>query len=140
MANEQEVKTALKSISDAHWNVHNFPILLSNLAPMLEEATADYKEGLGNRTLKAFIKETGGSEAGFKLIEHPTQPAKLAVAPYGAEYEFPKEEPRPMGKTARASSSNQEPVLAFLRALSGLPPEELEKVVIPVSILVKLLK
>lgn len=139
MADEQQVKAALKSISDAHWNAQGAPILLSNLPPMLEEAAAGYKEGLGTRSLKAFIKEVG-PEAGFKLIEHPTQKAKLAVAPAGATYEFPREEPRPTRSPRGDSGDGQEPVLVLLRALASLPSEELEKVVIPVSTLVKLLK
>jgi hypothetical protein len=139
MADEQQVTTALKSISDEHWNAHGLPIFLSNLPPMLEEAAAGYKESLGTRSLKAFIKEVG-PVAGFKLIEHPTQKAKLAVAPTGAEYEFPMEDPRPTRSGGGDAGVGQEPVLALLRALASLPPEDLEKVVIPVATLVKLLK
>lgn len=139
MADEQQLRAALKSISDEHWNAHGAPILLSNLPPMLEKIAAGYKEGLGVRSLKAFIKEVG-AEAGFRLIEHPTQRAKLAVAPVSAEYEFPMEEPQSTRSPGRNSSNSQEPVLVLLRALASLPPEELEKVVIPISTLVKLLK
>lgn len=139
MANEEQVKVALKKISEEHWRADAAPILLSSLPPMLETEAAGYREGLGGKTLKAFIKEVG-HEAGFKLIEHPTQRAKLAIAPTIAEYEFPDEEPRRASESGGNFAKTQEPVLAFLRALATLPPEELEKVVIPVSTLVKLLK
>lgn len=39
-----------------------------------------------------------------------------------------------------SARSNQEATLAFFRALAELPDTDLEKVVIPASVLVKLLK
>lgn len=138
MANEQQLQASLKSISDFHWNTYSRPILLSNIPAILEKEGASYKEVLGTRTLKSFIKDFG-PRAGFKLIEHPTLRAKVAVAPIDADYEFPAEA-QPENRSANNSSSNQDTVLAFLRVLSKLPSEELEKVIIPVSTLVKLLK
>jgi len=148
MADEQEVKTALKKITDAHWDAHKAPILLSQLPVKLEVEAPDYKEALAGKSLKAFaIAASEG--AGFKLIAHPTQRAKLGLVPSDVNFAFPKEETLLQGLTSSGSgqegvrergSRTQEPVLALLRALRALPPEELEKVVIPVSTLVKLLK
>ena len=139
MADEQQLKAALKTISDEHWKAHGGPVLLSNLPPLLEPKATGYKQTLGDRSLKSFIKEAG-ADAGFKLIEHPTQRAKVALAPIDATYEFPPEEPRTVHRHPGNSGNGQEAVLALLRALGKLPPEELEKVVIPISVLVKLLK
>lgn len=140
MADEQQVRDALKAISDAHWDVHGAPVLLSDLPEKLEAKAEGYKEALGRKSLKAFIRDAN-PDSGFKLIEHPTQRAKLGVAPAHAHYEFPAEEPRPARQAAGAPrGGTQEPVLAFLRALGTLPPEEVEKVVIPVAVLIKLLK
>lgn len=141
MADEQQVREALKAISDAHWDVHGAPVLLSDLPEKLEAKAEGYKEALGRKSLKAFIRDAN-PDSGFKLIEHPTQRAKLGVAPVHVEYEFPAEEPRPGARQAARAprGSTQEPVLAFLRALGTLPAEEVEKVVIPVAVLIKLLK
>jgi len=148
MADEQEVKTALKKIVDAHWDARKAPILLSELPEKLKEEAPDYKEALGGKSLKAFAM-AAGEDFGFKLITHPSQRAKLGLAPANVDFEFPKEDATQQGVTSAAVGQegarergprSQEPVLALLRALRALPPEELEKVVIPVSTLVKLLK
>lgn len=148
MANEQEVKTALKKIADAHWDARKTPILLSELPEKLEAEAPDYKEVLAGKSLKAFALSVG-EDSGFKLITHPSQRAKLGLAPANVDFEFPKEEAMPLGVSSPAAGQegardrgprSQEPVLVLLRALRALPPEELEKVVIPVSTLVKLLK
>ncbi len=148
MANEQEVKAALKKIADAHWDARKTPILLSELPEKLEAEAPDYKEVLAGKSLKAFALSVG-EDSGFKLISHHSQRAKLGLAPANVDFEFPKEEATQPGATCPAIGQegardrgprSQEPVLVLLRALRALPPEELEKVVIPVSILVKLLK
>lgn len=148
MATEQEVKTALKKITDAYWDARKTPILLSQLPEKLEAEAPDYKEVLAGKSLKAFAQAVG-EDSGFKLITHPSQRAKLGLAPANVGFEFPMEDVTQQGVTPPAGGQegtrdrgprSQEPVLALLRILRGLPPEELEKVVIPVSTLVKLLK
>lgn len=148
MATEQEVKTALKKITDAYWDARKTPILLSQLPEKLEAEAPDYKEVLAGKSLKAFAQAVG-EDSGFKLITHPSQRAKLGLAPANVGFEFPKEDATQQGVTPPAVGQegtrdrglrSQEPVLALLRALRALPPDELEKVVIPVSTLVKLLK
>lgn len=148
MATEQEVKTALKKIADAYWNEHKTPILLSQLPEKLKAEAPDYKAVLAGKSLKTFALAVG-KDSGFKLIIHPSQPAKLGLMPADVDFEFPKEEATQQGVTPPTVGQegtrdrgyrSQEPVLALLRALRALPPEELEKVVIPVSTLVKLLK
>jgi len=148
MATEQEVKTALKKITDAYWDARKTPILLSQLPEKLEAEAPDYKEVLAGKSLKAFALAVG-EESEFKLITHPSQRAKLGLVPVNVDFEFPKEEATPQSVSPPAAGQvvtrdrgprSQEPVLALLRSLRALPPEELEKVVIPVSTLVKLLK
>lgn len=131
------VVAAVKSISGDHWEKHQSPLLLSALAPLLEQKAPGYRAVLAPRTLKAFINETG-SAAGYKLFEHPTQQARVGVAPAAAHYEFPPQLTTPSSTIAARSS--QEATLAFFRALATLPEADLEQVVIPVSVLVKLLK
>jgi hypothetical protein len=148
MADEQEVKTALKKIAAARWEVRKAPILLSELPEKLEVDVPDYKAVLGGKSLKAFVM-VAGEDSGFKFIAHPSQRAKLGLVPANVDFEFPKEAATQQGVTPAAAGQegarergprSQEPVLVLLRALRALPPEELDKVVIPVSTLVKLLK
>lgn len=137
MEDQRNLVTAVKTITENHWRERNSPVLLSALPRLLEGEAPDFRAVLGSRTLKAFIKETGES-AGYKLVEHPTQRARVGVAPAAAEYNFPSEPAHP--SMTIAARSNQEATLAFFRALAALPDADLEKVVIPASVLVKLLK
>lgn len=136
MEDQNKLVIALRAISEKYWAERKSPVLLSALPRMLESEIPDYRTVLGLRTLKAFIKETGEA-AGYKLVEHPVQRARVGIAPTAAAYEYPLESPPP--KTI-PSKSNQGVTLAFFRALATLPDAELDKVVIPASVLVKLLK
>ena len=139
MENQEKLTATIKAISDEYWEKHKAPILLSGLPIMLEAKGCDYRVGLGEGyTLKTFIKETGET-GGYKLVEHPIQKAKVAVAPIATNFEFPQEAAR-QSTRATAAEGGQEVTLAFLRALANLPESELDKVVIPVSVLIKLLK
>lgn len=131
------IVNAVKEISDAHWEEKQSPLLLSALAPRLEAKAPGYRAALAPRTLKAFINDTG-SVAGYKLFVHPTQQARVGVAPAEADYQFPPELTTP--SSAIAAKSSQEATLAFFRALATLPEADLGQLVIPVSVLVKLLK
>lgn len=138
--NDQALTKAVTEISEEYWAEQNSPVLLSGLPKKLEAKLPDYRLALGARSLKAFIRETeiNGS---YKLIEHPTLKAKIGVAPSSATYEFPQEPTRqPKRPIAPESNNNQAATLAFLRALATLPESDLERVVIPVSVLTKLLK
>lgn len=137
MEDQNTLVTALKEISDKYWAENNAPLLLSALPRMIEGKVPNYRSVLGSRTLKVFINETA-EVGGYKLLEHPTQRVRVGVAPAAAQYEFPQEAPRP--PRTIAVKSNQEATLAFFRALATLPDADLDKVVIPGSVLVKLLK
>lgn len=136
MENQNKLMTALKDISDKYWAEQKTPVLLSALPRMLESDVPDYRTVLGPRTLKAFITETREA-AGYKLVEHHTQRARVGIAPATVDYEYPPGSPAP---ETIPSKSNQGVTLAFFRALATLPDAELDKVVIPASVLVKLLK
>ncbi|RZU36810.1 hypothetical protein EV700_3282 [Fluviicoccus keumensis] len=131
------LETAVKEICDSYWASRQVPVLLSGLPSMLQEKIPNFRALLGVRTLKVFLQETGGN-AGYKLVEHPSQKARIGVIPAAEEYVFPSE-PQTSTKTIK-DDVRQEAVLAFLRELSKLPDSELDKVNIPVSVLVKLLK
>lgn len=134
---QNKLVTTIKDLSERHWAEKKSPVLLSALPKLLEGEVPDYRSVLGSRTLKAFIKETEEA-TGYKLIEHPTQHMRVAVAPAAVDYQFPLD-PSPLPKTI-ASKNSQDVTLAFFRALATLPDTDLDKVTIPVSVLVKLLK
>lgn len=137
MEDQNKLVTTVKELSERHWAEKSSPVLLSALPKLLEREVPDYRSVLGFRTLKAFIKETGEA-AGYKLVEHPTQHARVGVAPAAVDYQFPLNL-SPPPKTI-AAKSNQDVTLAFFRALATLSDTDLDKVVIPASVLVKLLK
>ena len=91
MADEQNLKAALKKIADEHWLMRHSPILLSELPDKLKVAEPSYKDALGGKSLKAFAMGAG-EDSGFKLIAHPSQRAKLGLAPSDVDFEFPTEE------------------------------------------------
>lgn len=136
MDDQEALVAAVKAISDDFWAQRETPVLLSGLPKLLEARIPDYRSTLGTRSLKSFIKETEGS-GDYKLIEHPTLKAKIGVAPVSANFEFPQESPR---HSMTTDANKQAITLAFLRVLATLPESDLDKVVIPTSILTKLLK
>lgn len=138
MQEQRELTAVIKEISDRHWSEQGSPVLLSALAPLIAAKLVDYRVVLAGRTLKAFIKETKG-EAGYELVEHPSQRARVGVVPAGVSYEFSTDSSS-VKEERGSSKSNREVTLAFLRMLSSLPDADLNNVIIPTSILVKLLK
>lgn len=137
MEDQNQLSTIIRDISKTYWEMQKAPILLSALPPLLVREVPNYREHLGKRTLKAFINETSVA-GGYKIVEHPTQQARIGVTLADIDYEFPEE---PLNPTKTASSeNNQQATLAFLRVLATLPDAELDKVVIPTSVLIKLLK
>ncbi|KGR93963.1 hypothetical protein [Burkholderia sp. ABCPW 111] len=138
MEEEKRLEEAILKVSKDAWSLRNEPALLSDMPPLLTKAIPNYKAILGTRNLKAFIKSTG-SNAGYKLVEHPTQRARVGVAPETANFEYAQDEAKPTVSPG-ARKANEEVVIAFLRALANLPNADLDKVVLPASVLAKLLK
>jgi hypothetical protein len=145
-ANHDTLKAALKRSAEQFWQQHGQPFLLSDVAPGLKAEGIDYKAILDEETLKSFIKRTGET-CGYRLVEHPTQRAKVGLVPSEAQFSFPDtrtdtplSERSPASERRPSAASDRERViLAFLRALSRLNDDEIESVNIPVRVLIKLL-
>lgn len=132
MSTELELQAALRDIAKEHWATYSHPVLLSNLPPLIEEKIQDYKKLLRGSSLKAYIKESSAAN-GVKLVEHPTQKAKVGIVPADIDFQF---EPIPTdASAARKPKFDPSILLAFLNELSKLPDTEIEKVNIPVSVL-----
>jgi ribosomal protein S4 len=96
----------------------------------------DYKDILSGRSLKKFIKETEGK---YKLVEHPYQKAKVALIPKNESYKFPELDEK-QEQSVIINRNAEKALIEFLKALKKLPEQDQEKVQIPVSVLVKMLK
>jgi hypothetical protein len=141
MMDQDALKIAIKTIADKYWETNQQPILLSEVGPILmkEAGGVDYRTLLDGKSLKVFIRDTGG-EHGYRLVEHPTQGAKVALAPLSSKFEFTVIATEKLPKKSDAIRRGGNKVAALLEILSALPEEELAKISIPVSALVKLLK
>ena len=138
MDNTENLAIALKAIADEHWKNQSCPILLSGLHPLLIARIADYKNILNGKPIKQFIQETGNAH-GYKLVEHPTQKAKIGIIPVDTQYAFPATAEQ-LQPTSTDNTKGSAALISFFKALGNLPDEEIEKVNIPVSVIVKLLK
>lgn len=138
---QNALKIAIKKIAEEHWQMNQQPILLSEVGPILmkKAGDVDYRTLLDGTSLKAFIKDTGG-EHGYRLVEHPIQEAKVALAPLDSTFEFTVAVSEKLPKKSDAIRRAENKVVALLEILSALPDEELAKISIPVSALVKLIK
>lgn len=130
---------ALKQIADEVWAAEQKPILVSELSVRLKRLSpdADYKGGLGKQSMKSFILDSA-AEFGYQLFEHPTQRAKLGLAPASVQFAFPDEQKEE--RAAEVNTKGKGDGVALMRLLAKLPDADLEKISIPVSVLVKLFR
>ncbi len=132
---EQELINALKAMVDQQWSAQKLPVMLSAVPRVLAGSLPEFRSVLAGKSLKMFIKETQ-QIGGYSLVEHPSLRAKVGVAPAGVGFEFSEHSaPRPSNER----NSTRETTLAFLAVLSQLPSAEQDKVVIPASVIAKLL-
>jgi hypothetical protein len=129
-----QLTAALKVISDRSWTSTNQPVLLSALPRLLrDELDEEYKDMLAGESLKAFIKRTG-PQFGYRLVEHPTQQAKIGLLPLTAHFEFEAEP-----TLFRSTSVSITDAHAFARVLLALTEDERKAILLPASVVVKLL-
>lgn len=134
--NVDDLSSALREIAQDHWKIIQQPVLLSGVPTRLQEKLGgDYKEVLGGESLKSFIK-TSGSKNGYQLVEHPTQRAKLGLIPGDVVFEFPEDEAKDV---PLSSALTKQDIDGFVKVLKCLTAEELTRVTLPASLLVKLL-
>ncbi len=115
------------------WQSKEEPLLLSSF-PMFWKKD-DYEGILDGKTLKQFLQAS--SEGCFRIIEHPTQKAKVGLIPFNENYVFSEE----IASKDNAQQYNKEKILlAFLNSLKDLSDKELDSINIPLSVMVKLLK
>lgn len=130
-----DLANTLRDIASEDWQAYRQPVLLSRLPKKLSERRPpiDYKLILGTGSLKSFIRDNAPA-GGYRLVEHPTQRAKLGIVPASVDFEFPIELDTP---TSEALS--RQDIEGFTRVLRFLTPDELRCVSLPASLVLRLL-
>lgn len=143
--NRNELVEFLVSETRSHWDLLQQPLYLADIPSLLrEKKSIDYKTILGDQRLKAFSEETSG-DSSYLVVKHPFQKAKIGLIPVGESFTFPEEKivvsPRAWWspKVEERETNTNRITLEFLKAVSGLTPEEQASIVIPTHIIVKLL-
>lgn len=130
-----DLASALRDIAEETWQASRKPMLLSGLPSELgKRLPEDYKLVLGDETLKSYIKASG-SNNGYRLVEHPTQKAKLGIVPAGASFEFFTESTIPVA----SEDLSRQDIEGFVRVLRSLPTDELRGLSLPAGLVVRLL-
>jgi hypothetical protein len=139
---EADIITFLRAQADSSWKSAQEPFLLSQAPPGMKATGLDYRAILGDERLKAFVKRTEGP-GGYRLVSHPSQKPKVGIVPAGENFEFQADdlgegtERVPHRRTEGAQSDYSS--RAIVRALSRLSDDELDQIIIPTRIFVKLL-
>jgi hypothetical protein len=125
---------------EAYWNDEQEPLLLSELGPNLKS----YRDIIAPLTLKQFV---GTLSDRITVVQHSSKRAKVGVIPASKTYSYDEKEtvqevsPVQADRKPRSNPrSNKFVVLNFLEALATLDEEDLKQVVIPASVLAKLVK
>jgi len=135
-----EFSAFLAEHAKRHWDSHKTPYLLADIpSDLREEKSIEYKTILGEQRLKSFASETSETN-NYKVVQHPTQRAKVGLVPHDVQYMFPEEETRheKSGVFPRVSD-RRKTVIDFLRLISELSVEDQEKISIPVGIVSRLI-
>jgi hypothetical protein len=138
MSKEEDIVNFLKGRVRDIWQLEARPLLLSSIPPELNRIGMNYKDILSGVPLKKFIKENAIS-GGYRLVEHKTQKAKIGIVPDDVNFDF-ESDVATQGKENSLSTSNgdmEKIAIAFLRAISTLPQEDIDQLVIPTRILAK---
>lgn len=136
MTNTNTLGITIKEILSDYWETNKKALLLSNLSPLLIDKIPDYKQTLAGKSLKDFIRESS-HEFEYKLVEHPAQSAKIGVIPEGVDFSFLNEKSIQQEKL---ETNYEKSIFYFLKELKKLDPEDIDKIQIPLSVLVKLIK
>ena len=137
-ATPEAIVDFLSQRAQSWWDEHQAPYLLAFVAPELNSKGIDYRAVIGEERLKGFV-ERHVADGQFRLVAHPLQYAKVGIVPVGVafEYETTVEEANP-GNRKEPREKPDDTLIRFLRALEHLPASELDKIVLPTSVLVRL--
>lgn len=133
MSDEKDaLKKEIVNILKKRWEQSKEPFLLSKIPSMVNDVS--YKDALAGQSLKNFINETSGEDS-YRIVEDPKHKARIGIVPFGEAYANPE---TTNNKTTKITLNNKDILVDFLKLLSSLPDEDLDSIVIPARILVKL--
>lgn len=141
MNDDAKLVESLKTIASEYWRPDS-PIYLSNVPRILAKLLPDFRNILGERSLKSFTKTTE-AEGTYRVVEHPTQREKIVLIPFDKEFQFAVDNESPSVGSVESgvrSHGTRVKTLDFLACLAHLTEQERAQVVIPTTVLVKLLR
>lgn len=136
---KKELGSKIIELTTAHWKEVPEPLLLSRLGPELKEADFNYKLILEGQGLRNFIDKDVSE---LTIAQHPKQYAKVGVHLAAETFSYAdtpadtKPEPSDLDKLRK----NRRAFYGFIEAISELPPEEIEGILIPARVIVRLLE
>lgn len=139
--NETQLKEFLIGRVKFHWDSANNMLFLADIPTELREhKKLNYRDILGEKRLKAFAAETEGKDS-YRLVQHPSQKAKLGLVPYEAEFEFSDNEDNDIAQKRKEHFPHnvRQTTLEFLTIVNSLPETDQEEITIPTKIIAKLL-
>jgi len=138
---QQTSDELIKSIREKvveKWQKRKEPYLFSSIG-------ADFKEqveALNGKKLKEWVM-SNLEELSADISSHPTQKEKIGLIPKGEIYEYNTEKQTKKKDThseLKQTSENRKKItMAFISMLGDLPAEDADKIIIPTSVLSKLL-
>lgn len=138
-----ELLDRIQAIVDENWTRRASPALLSFIGSVLAKEGIDFKSHSPDGKLATFINLYKDR---FVVKQHPVDKLVSGVIPAGCEYEFPAPDisralPVPSDGTEDESLKKSRGALyTFIRELAKLPKAEANSVVIPTSVLIRLLE
>ena len=154
----EELTALVERLTCQYWGEKHEPLLLTSIARELTSGGIDYRSIVPGRSLKEILRENA---IGIEVISHPNIKARVGTIPSGESYTYPEPNDPPLSEAAfeamqshrlgraalvargprvryQNAKSAREILGDFIELLSTLDVEDLEKVVIPTSILAKL--
>lgn len=126
-----------------HWESAQTPYLLTYISSDYQKETGQqYKSLIYPQSLKEFV---GSLSSDVKIVQHPLQKPKVGLIPsehnytYGVEDVFRPKASTGTDRTTKRSIPPKYVVLNFLEGLAKLNDDEIDRVNLPLSVLVKML-
>ena len=129
----------LNQLATTHWEVKAEPLLLSQVGVSLQAESLDYKSILEDSSIRRFVSEHCPQ---LKVVQHPTQFAKIGIIPVSEQYAFPLDQSSNTSVHRQSDSvrKSRRALYDFISALADLPESDTQGVVIPTNVLIQLLE
>ncbi|WP_143850959.1 hypothetical protein [Brucella thiophenivorans] len=142
--NSQETLIAfLNKKASEEWELRQQPYLLSLVPHEFNSDKSIYQEILAGERLKSFVKRTA-HEAEYKLVEHPSQKAKVGIIPTATEFKWAdslsahNESDIKITKKLKKIEAHPSKLILFLQSIADLKDEELDRMGVPLKVILRL--